>query len=267
MTDVLVIKIGGSIYDRAAEVAGEIADLAGQGYKVVLVHGGGRIVDEYSRRMGVEPKIVRHPSGLTSRYTSWEELEVFVMVMAGLINKTITARLMDKGVKALGITGLDMGMVKAKKRDKIIIINEKGRPQAVKAGYTGKIESVDGEALSRLLNNVDVLVVSPIAWGLDEGRTVPLNVDGDHMASRIAPALKAQLLLVTDVPGLLVDGKVVPRLSPDEAEEIAKKVGRGMNRKLIEAARAVREGSPRAVIGSTPLKSLAEAESGTVIEP
>ncbi len=267
MGGVIVVKMGGSIYDRAGEVAGEIAGLASDGYKVVLVHGGGRIVDEYSRRMGIEPRIVKHPSGLTSRYTSWEELEVFVMVMAGLINKTITARLLDNGVKALGITGLDMGVVKARKRDRIIIINEKGRPQAVKAGYTGKIEAVDGEAIKKLLGAVDVLVVSPIAWGLDEGKTVPLNVDGDHMASRIAPALQAQLLLVTDVPGLLIDGRVVPRLTPDEAEETARKVGRGMNRKLIEAAKAVREGAPRAVIGSTPLKSLVEGSSGTVIEP
>jgi len=262
-----VVKIGGSVLGEAEERLREAAELAGQGWKLVLVHGGGRLVDEYERRLGMEPRIVVHPSGVRSRYTSWEELEVFLMVMAGLVAKRLQRALADLGVKSQSLTGLDGLSVEARRKERIVIVNERGRPQAVPGGYTGRITRVDAEYFTHILSRVDAAVVSPIAYGVSEGRVVPLNVDGDQMAAAIAGALKAPLALVTDVPGVVVDGSIVERLTPEEAEDLAKRVGKGMNMKLMMAARAVKGGAPRAAIGDAGLRELLQGTRGTVVEP
>lgn len=260
-----VVKIGGSILGDVEPRLKEAADLVSRGWKLVLVHGGGRLVDEYERRLGMEPRIVVHPSGVRSRYTSWEELEVFLMVMAGLVAKRIQYTLAGLGVKSQSLTGLDGLSIEAKRKERIVIVNERGRPQAVPGGYTGRITRVDGNYIEHVLSRVDVAVVSPVAYGVSDGRVVPLNVDGDQMAAAIAGALKAPLALVTDVPGVIVDGGVVGRLKPEEAEELAKRVGKGMNMKLMMAARAVKGGAPRASIGDAGLEDLLSGTKGTVI--
>ena len=264
-----VVKIGGSAMSELETIVDEIAGLAAEGWRLVVVHGGGRLVDEYERRLGMEPRIVVHPSGVRSRYTTREELEVFLMVMAGLIAKRIQQILADRGVKSLSLTGLDGLAVEAKRKERIIIVNERGRPQVVPGGYTGRIQRVDKGFVMTLLRGVPVLVYSPVAYGVDgeTGRVTPLNVDGDQMASALAGALGAPLAFVTDVPGVILeDGSVAERLTPQEAEDLAKRVGRGMNLKLVMAARAVRRGAPRAAIGSPPVVGLLMGERGTVVE-
>ncbi len=262
-----VVKIGGSVLGEAEERLREAAELVRSGWRLVLVHGGGRLVDEYERRLGMEPRIVVHPSGVRSRYTTWEELEVFLMVMAGLVAKRIQYALASLGVRSQSLTGLDGLSVEARRKERIVIINERGRPQAVPGGYTGRITRVDSGYLEHVLSRVDVAVVSPVAYGESDGRVVPLNVDGDQMAAAIAGALRAPLALVTDVPGVIVDGRVVGRLGPGEAEELAKRVGKGMNMKLMMAARAVKSGAPLAAIGDASLADLLEGRAGTVVTP
>jgi acetylglutamate/LysW-gamma-L-alpha-aminoadipate kinase len=265
----IVVKVGGSIVaDRAAlrRVLEDIAGLPGEA-RVVLVHGGGGIVTEYSRRMGVEPRFVVSPSGVRSRYTSLEELEVYVMVMAGKVNKEVTAALQSMGVEAIGVSGVDCGLLRAVRRKRIVVLNERGRPQVVPGGYTGRITMVNTACLQALTSTARVLVVAPVALG-EEGEM--LNVDGDQAASRIAAALKAShLLLLTDTPGVMVDGRLVGRLKAEEARRLASRVGYGMNRKLIEASWAVANGVGRAVIASgrreKPVQKALEGH-GTIIE-
>ncbi|BAA80459.2 acetylaminoadipate kinase/acetylglutamate kinase [Aeropyrum pernix K1] len=262
---VAVVKIGGSIASRLERVADEIAVLAREGLRLVVVHGGGKVVDEYSRRMGVEPRYVLHPSGVRSRYTSWEELEVYVMVMAGLLATSISSELASRGLKVLSLTGLDGLSVEARRRERIVIVNERGRPQAIPGGYTGKIERVDSMFVGSMLQQVDVILYSPVAYGREGDRVVALNVDGDQMAASLSAALKAPLALVTDVPGVILDGRVVDRIRVSEAREIAAKAGVGMNRKILMAAKAVSEGSPYAAIGDPPIQSLINGEKGTLV--
>ncbi|MEB3861911.1 MAG: [LysW]-aminoadipate/[LysW]-glutamate kinase [Desulfurococcales archaeon] len=260
----LVVKVGGRAL--MANMDGILEDLArASGEGVVLVHGGGDLVTEYSRRLGVEPRIVTHPSGIRSRYTSLEELEVYTMVMAGLLNKRIVSKLQHMGVRSLGVTGADLGLVRGVRKKRIVVLNERGRPQAIPGGYTGKITSVDVEAFRSLLGLAQVLVVTPLILG---GEGELLNVDGDQAAMALARALKPRaLLMLSDVDGVILDGRLVRRLSPGEARELASRVGKGMNRKLLMAAEAVESG-----VGSVAIcNGLAEApvsgclDRGTVI--
>ena len=234
---------------------------------VVLVHGGGNLVDEYSRRMGLEPRYLRSPSGIVSRYTGPEEIKVYTMVVAGLVAKTLTARLAAEGVRAVSLAGPDCSLLVAKRKERIVVVDERGRKRVVDGGYTGRIVRVNTGCIRALGVNVDVVVVSPLA--VSETGDL-LNVDGDQAASAIASALKADaLLLLTDAEGVIVNGEVVRRLTPSEAEELSKRVGKGMNRKLLMAARAVKEGVRIAGIGSAlkdhPVRALLEEGQGTLV--
>ncbi len=246
---VVVVKVGGRVLaSNINGVVSSIARFSSSGGRVILVHGGGDEVTRVSRLMGIEPRFVVSPSGVKSRYTTWEELQVYLMVMGGLINKTLTAKLLASGVHAIGLSGVDGGIVRAERKKKILIIDERGRKRVIEGGYTGRITSVDVSTLERLLNEFEVIVMAPIALGSDG---VPLNVDGDQMASRIASALRAErLILLTDVEGVYIGDRLVEELDPNEAESLAQKVGPGMNRKLLMAAQAVKDGVGMAVIAS-----------------
>ncbi|RLG42895.1 MAG: acetylaminoadipate kinase, partial [Thermoproteota archaeon] len=96
----IVVKVGGRTLKNIEAIARDLIDHQ----PFVLIHGGRDFVTEYSKKMGVEPKIVTSPSGVRSRYTDEDELEVFVMVMAGKVNKEIVSKLLDLGIKAVGIS-------------------------------------------------------------------------------------------------------------------------------------------------------------------
>ncbi len=263
----IVVKVGGRALEANMDnILSDIASIAGS-YRVILVHGGGDKVTEYSRRLGIEPRIVTHPSGVRSRYTTREELEVYTMVMAGLINKAIVSRLNHMGVPAIGVSGADLGLLRGERRKRIIIVNERGRPQAVPGGYTGKITSINVDAVNHLLGHAKVLVVTPLILGM-EGEL--LNVDGDQAASAVATAVGGEaLIMLSDVEGVIVEGRVIERLTVEEAKDLARRVGKGMNRKLLMAVEALEKGVRKVVIasglGREPV-SRALTGSGTIIE-
>ncbi len=265
----LVVKAGGRALEANLErILDSVAWAVGQGHRVVFVHGGGDLVTEYSRRMGVEPRIMVSASGVRFRYTDEKELEVFVMVLAGLLNKRIVAGLERRGVKALGVSGVDGGLLRARRKKQVIIRDpETGRKRLIPGGYTGRITSVDAEGIRRLMDAGYTLVFAPLALG-EEGEM--LNVDGDQAAAEIAKALGAdKLILLTDVEGLLLDGRLVERLTPGEARALVEKIGPGMNRKVLMAVEAVEAGVGEVVIGSglgeNPLKALLEGAPATRI--
>ncbi|MGC9104881.1 MAG: [LysW]-aminoadipate/[LysW]-glutamate kinase [Thermoprotei archaeon] len=260
----LIVKAGGRViknnFDKLVESVRRY-----QG-KVVFVHGGGDQVTETSKKLGIEPKFVVSPEGIRSRYTTKEELEVFIMVMSS-ISRHIVERLSTTR-RALAISGADGPSVIAERKKRIMIIDERGKKRIIEGGYTGKITSVNGDLLRQLLNAFDVLVVAPLAY--DPTEPSLLNVDGDQMAFALARELKPEtLLLLTDVDGVLVDQKVVERLTAEQAKELSMKIGPGMNRKLLMAAEAVSSGVKRVVIGNGLVEDpIANAlgGKGTVIE-
>jgi len=245
----IVVKIGGDLLHGGLPdgIVEELKTLSRED-GVVLVHGGGDIVTDLATRLGHPPRFVVSPKGFRSRYTDRETAEIFTMVMAGKINKEIVSALQGAGVQAVGLCGLDGGLVRAKRKKQIVAVDERGRKMLMEGGYTGKIEGVNIEFLGLLLEKGYLPVVSALAMGEE---AEPLNVDGDRMAAGIASALKADhLVLLTDVEGLQLSGETVERLTPSEAKEIMEQIGPGMVTKIYAATEAIEGGAGEVLIAS-----------------
>ncbi|MDK6029139.1 [LysW]-aminoadipate/[LysW]-glutamate kinase [Ignisphaera sp. 4213-co] len=245
---VIVVKAGGRALNKNMDgIVKNLAEVSRR-EKVVFVHGGGDIVTEISKKLGIEPKFVMSPEGIRSRYTDEKELEVYVMVMAGKINKTIVSKLLALNVPAVGITGADGQTLLAERKKRIVIVDERGRKRVIDGGYTGKVIKAETGLIQLLLDKGFTIVVAPIA--VDSEGTL-LNVDGDQAAYAIATALKASnLIILTDVEGVIIDNVVVPEIKSSSIERIIEKIGPGMNRKVMLAGKAVEEGVDRVVIAS-----------------
>ena len=199
--DLIVLKIGGSVAGEDAAALDAIASLNDGGHSLVIVHGGGPLVGEWATKLGLETRFAR---GL--RVTDEPTRDLALAVLAGLVNKTLVARLIAKGVPATGLAGIDGGMLRAELEDGDI-------------GLVGRITMVDSSLLEELLEALRVPVIAPAALGPDGAI---LNVNGDTAAGAIAAAVAARLLaFVTDVPGVRAkDGKVVALLDRERAKAL-----------------------------------------------
>lgn len=266
----LVVKIGGSLLESSIPEGflGDVKNSLGRS-RLILVHGGGRIVTNLAAKLGKEQVFVTSPQGFRSRYTDKETVEIYAMGMAGLANKALVSALASRGIPAVGISGLDGPTIRARRKKDLIIVDERGRKKRIDGGYTGTIVEVDAKLLRALLDGGFLPVVAPLALG-EEFEF--LNVDGDRAAAQIAGAMGADaLVLLTDVKGLILDGELVPKLTRGEAEAILGKVGPGMITKVHAAIQAIERGVKRVVIASgqepEPIRSAVELGMGTVIVP
>ncbi len=251
----IVVKVGGSLV-HGGHLNGILDDVARVARErgLVLVHGGGALVTEVAERMGIKQQFITSPTGIRSRYTDLETARVFTMVMAGRINKEIVAALRSRGVDALGISGVDGGLLIAERKKRLIVIDERGRKRAIDGGYTGRIVEVRPRVLEVLLGSGFTPVVSPVALG-QEGEV--LNVDADRAAAHVASALRAEaLVILTNVAGLLDErGELVRELTAAEARDRMSKVGPGMDKKLLAAAEALEGGVGRVLISDGRVES------------
>lgn len=264
----ITIKIGGSVVDNLHPTTISDIKKVAQSEGVILVHGGGKEVTKISKQLGKEPKFVVSPSGIKSRYTDQETAEIFTMVMSGKINKTIVRLLQKNGVNAIGLSGVDAKVLQAERKKKLLIINEKGRKQAIDGGYTGKITGVNSKFIKSLLDQGLTPVISPIAISEDSDF---LNVDGDRAAAYVAGKVQTdKVLFITNVDGLLMDDKLVTSLTLAEAKEIRPKVGFGMEKKILAATEALDMGVKEALIANgqkeNPISSAIAHENCTVIK-
>ena len=263
----ITIKIGGSVVDNLHPTTiSDIKNVVDQG--VIIVHGGGKEVTKVSEQLGKKPKFVTSPSGIKSRYTDKETVEIFTMVMSGSINKKIVRMLQKNGINAVGFSGVDAKTIQAERKKKLLIVNEKGRKQAIDGGYTGKISKVNAPFILSLLDQGLTPVISPIAISEEFDF---LNVDGDRAAAYVAAAVKSdKVLFVTNVDGLLMDDKLVPKLSLAEAKEIRTKVGPGMEKKILAATEALDMGVKEVIIANgqkeNPISSAIAHDNCTVIQ-
>jgi acetylglutamate/LysW-gamma-L-alpha-aminoadipate kinase len=264
----LVIKMGGSILKEGAssELVSDLKTLA-KTNRIVLVHGGGAEVTETAAKLGKEQQFIVSPQGFRSRYTDKKTMEIFTMVMAGKINKQIVAALQSQGLPCVGLSGLDGLLLKAERKKRLIIVDARGRKKVIDGGYTGKISEVNVDLLGFLLEKGYVPVVTPIAMSEE---FEPLNVDGDRTAAVVAGALKAdRLILLTDVEGLLLKGKPVPKITAPEAEDALSNIGKGMSTKVHAALEALNQGVKEVLVTSgvrqQPISSALKHEVGTVI--
>ena len=264
----ITIKIGGSVVDDLHPSAISDIKRVAESEGVILVHGGGKEVTKVCSQLGVEPRFVTSPSGIRSRYTDARTAEIFTMVMSGRINKAIVRMLQENGINAVGISGVDARVIQADRKKRLIIVNEKGRKQAIDGGYTGKISKVNSKFIRSLLEMGMTPVISPIAIS-EESEF--LNVDGDRAAAFVAGSVGSRMVLfITNVDGLLMDDTLVPKLTLEEAKKIRPKIGPGMEKKILASTEALDMGVGTALIANgqreNPISSAISRNGCTVIE-
>ena len=244
----IVIKVGGSVlYDLHPSTIEDIHQIS-LNEKMVLVHGGGNEVTNIATKLGKEQRFIVSPGGIRSRYTDKETAEIYTMVMSGKINKIIVRMLIQAGIRAVGISGIDNNILKAIRKTKLTVLNEKGRKMIIEGGYTGKISSVETTLLNTLMDEGYLPVISPIA--LSENYEF-LNVDGDRAAAYIAGNLKAdKVIFLTNVNGLYLDDKLVKNLTSSQAREFLPKIGFGMEKKILAGTEALSLGAKEVIISS-----------------
>ncbi len=246
----IVVKIGGSTLGEGDTTLEDLSALQEREEVPVVVHGGGKEIDRWLKRLGVSSSFV---DGL--RVTDEAVLEVVVAVLAGIVNQSLVAQLNAKGGRAVGLTGIDACLMEAEVR----------RPEL---GQVGEITKVNDGLLWLTLRRGYIPVIAPI--GIDCARGTPLNINGDTAAGEIARAVEAQrLIFLTDVPGIVdKGGEVVPELSASEARRLVESgVASGGMLPKIEAC--LRSGATcRIVDGRQPhalLREMAGDMAGTTV--
>lgn len=192
---VFVLKAGGEVFaNRSSTLAmmEQVGILHQVGIRVVLVHGGGPQSTELAQALGIETTFVEG-----RRVTDGPSLDVATMVLNGQINTRVLATCRDLDIPAVGISGIDAGLIRAHRRPPV----EKDDGGTLDYGYVGDIDSVDADILRKQLDSGLMPVVSPLSC--DSSGTV-LNINADTVAAAIAAELDAEkLILVTGAPGIL----------------------------------------------------------------
>lgn len=264
----IVVKMGGAQGVNLPAVCADVAELVKERQQVIFVHGGSNETNELSELLNLPPRFITTVTGFTSRYTDRKTLEIFSMATAK-VNMQLVEQLQKAGVNAIGISGIDGGLLRAKRNDAIKVV-ENGKRMVIRDDYTGKITSVNGHLLQTLLANGLTPVVQPLALSEDGDA---LNVDADRAAAMVAGALGAeQLILLTNVPGLMRnfpdESTLIPHIerhAVDNALGIAE--GR-MKKKVLGAIEALDQGVKKVIFADGrvvhPLLA-ALAGKGTVI--
>ena len=199
---VLVVKCGGHRAVDTAAVCRDVAELSRAGRKIVLVHGGSADVDDLAARLGVPLREQVAPDGVRTRHTDAAALEVLILALAGVTKPRLVGALARHGVDAVGLTGLDGGLLRARRKPPQRAVVD-GRRLLVRDNHAGTVHHVDTDLLTLLLERGTVPVVSPPAVA-EDGR--PVNVNADRVAAAVAGALRAELLvLLTGASGVLRD--------------------------------------------------------------
>ncbi|MAA75800.1 MAG: acetylglutamate kinase [Salinisphaeraceae bacterium] len=209
----IVIKYGGNAMTDAALKAGFARDVVLMklvGMNPVVVHGGGPQIGELLRRLGKETRFV---GGM--RVTDAETMDVVEMVLGGLVNKEIVALINQHGGRAVGLSGKDAGLIRARKLEPAAGEDD----ELVDLGFAGQVSSIDPEIVHRLDEDNFIPVIAPIGLG-DDNRSY--NINADLVAGTLAAVLQAEkLMLLTNTPGVLdKQGQLMTGLKPAQVESL-----------------------------------------------
>ncbi|OYV71599.1 MAG: acetylglutamate kinase [Gemmatimonadetes bacterium 21-71-4] len=244
-----VLKVGGRVQNDPT-LALRVAETWDAGARsLVVVHGGGNEVTALQAAFGLKPEFVDG-----RRVTTPRDMELVRMALSGSANKRLVAALVREGVRAVGLSGEDASLIAATPVD------------AERLGHVGEVQRVNASLIWHLLDGGYLPVISPVSRNIGLALGPTLNVNADDAAAAIAAAVEAtELLLVSDVPGVLREGKVVPHLTIDDATTLTADgtAAGGMAAKLQAAAAALRGGVPKVRVGD--LSVLADSECGTTI--
>src|SRR6266540_969717 len=241
----LVVKVGGAEGNGLDNV---LIDLAPR-RDYVLVHGGSNEVDRLAEALGRPIRWITSPSGVLSRYTDRETMEVFTMALAGKLNTEIVTRLQSLGAPAVGLSGVDGALLMGRRKEAVRSVDN-GRVLLVKDDYSGTVEQVNAGLIQLLF-----------------------NADADRIAAQVAVAMQADtLVLLTNVPGLLREPSnpltLIPEVPRAQLRTFMDFAYGRMKKKLIAAQEALEGGVARVVIASSqqpdPVERALEG-MGTVI--
>lgn len=271
----VVVKIGGA---RAVDPAGALSDVAqltADGENVVVVHGGSTAVDETLDRLGIDPKYVETPGGVVGRFTDEATMAAFTMAMAGTVNTDLVAGLQNQGVNAVGLSGVDGGLMTGPRKSAVRIV-EDGKKKIKRGDHSGTIKAVNGDLLETLLAAGYTPVTGPPMLGQEgEAEYTPVNADADRAAAAVAGALGAELVVLTDVPGVLADPDDESTLiehveTPADMETVEECAEGFMTKKVMAATEALTGGASAVVVADAnadaPILAALDG-AGTRFEP
>lgn len=233
-TQPVLIKIGGheiGDHDFLTELADVVRELH---TPVIIVHGGGKEISDLQQKLGIEPRYI---DGV--RITDAESLTVVEMVLCGTVNKRLVRYLVNGGVDAIGKSGIDRGLIRARQMPH----------PTIDMGFTGEVTSVRGDVLRQMLEQGLTPVIAPIC--LAEDGTSGLNVNADHVAGAVAAASEvSRIVFITNVEGVLIADEPVPCLTPAQVDTLISEgtISGGMIPKVKTAMQALESGVPQAVI-------------------
>ncbi len=165
------------------------------GLKPVIVHGGGPAINKVMAQMGKKPIFIHG-----QRFTDKDTIDIVEMVLGGLINKEIVSLINRHGGRAIGVSGKDGGVIKAKKKVVRKVSPETGEPEIIDLGLVGEVEKINSQILRSMEKDGFISVIAPIGAG---HKNATLNINADLVAGAIAASLKAEkLILLTDVEGI-----------------------------------------------------------------
>jgi acetylglutamate kinase len=207
LSKVIVVKLGGATLGSQDTTIEDVIHLQRQGKSLVIVHGGGKVITDWLEKRGISPRFA-HGERVTDEAT----LEVVISVLAGLVNKEIVAGINSLGGSAVGISGVDGGLIQGRIKDEEL-------------GYIGEVVRVNLAPLEALLKSGYIPVIAPVSLhSVDKPDKAPrvLNINADAVAGEVAAAIVAErLIILSDVVGVCdQSGNLLPRLSPDEAEAL-----------------------------------------------
>ena len=261
----LLIKIGGG---KDLNLEGIISDLAELKEKFIIVHGANAFRDELAKKLGIEKKVVTSLSGYDSVFSDENTIDLAMMAYAGLKNKRIVEMLQQKGVNAVGLSGLD-GKVIQGKRNSGIKVREGGKTLLLR-DFSGKPKAINKQLLDMLLDNGYTPVLSvPL---IDENNFA-INSENDDIIALLQNEFKAEKIIsLIEAPGFLLDkndpSSLVSKMSKTELEEMEQKVDGRMKRKIL-ALRKLFDGGDTTVILSdgrtaNPIKDALNGKGTTI---
>lgn len=237
----IVIKYGGhAMVDEQLkeDFARDITLMKFTGLNPVVVHGGGPQINKVLERMGIHSKFVK---GM--RLTDQPTMDVVEMVLGGKVNKEIVAQINRQGVKAVGLSGKDGGLIRAEKLHIVHQEDDDRPPEIIDPGLVGQVTHVNPGIIDTLIQRDFIPIIAPVGSG-DSGETY--NINADLVASRIAIALSAgRLIFLTDVDGVLdASGSLISSIGAEKIDRMVKEdtISGGMIPKIDCALEALKNG-------------------------
>lgn len=268
----IVVKYGGNAMvseELQSKVVKDLTFLELIGMKVIVVHGGGPAISEHMERVGLEPEFIQG-----QRKTDQDTFEVVEMVLCGKVNNRIVQLMNSNGAKAVGLSGKDAGLIRARKLLREVMKN--GSIDSLDMGQVGEVDSIDPSIIETLSDSGYVPVIAPIGVGAD---SEDYNINADVLAAEIAISTNSEMLLyLTDTDGILSNkddpDSLIHFLDVPEAKSmINREIVGGMIPKVTSCIRALENGVEFGFIANgtkdhSMIKTLlSPGEKGTMIRP